>query len=156
MRNIFSEIERTKRAIWLAAILLLTYNVLRLVSIIAAPYPIDQIAHIDSGISIAQYQVTFQNYLDQESQRLEIPPASLKLTILYSGCLAAGYMIFSLFLGMRRKFARYIIMSLVFIEIITDIVFGIKYSILPTKISLIVAFFLLLFLFSQNISKEFK
>ena len=63
---------------------------------------------------------------------------------------------FSLLLGMRKKFAKYIILSLALIEIIMDIVLGIKYSILPSKISIIIAILLFLFLFSHNIAKEFN
>jgi hypothetical protein len=156
MRNIFAEIERKNRAIWLVAILLATYNMLRLLLIIASPYPIDQIANIDAGISISEYQVAFQNYTNEESERLQMSPHSLKITILYSGFMAAGYIIFSLFLGMRKKFARYTVLGLIFIEIMIDIAVGIKYSILPSKISILIAIFLLLFLFSHNIAKEFK
>ncbi len=139
------------------AILLATYNTFRLLSIIAIPYPIDQIASIDEGISFSEYQVAFRNYINEESERLQIPPESLQIIIVGSGYLAAGYIIFSLFLGMRKKFARYALLNLIFIEIIIDIVVGIKYSILlPSKISIVIAITLLLFLFSQNISKEFK
>ncbi len=156
MKDIFAEIERTNRAIVLVAIFLATYNILRLLSIAAAPYSIDQITNIDGGISTSEYQVAFQKYISEESGKLQIPPDSLKITILYSGCIAAGYIIFSLFLGMRKKFARYIILSLIVIEILIDIVYGIKYFILPSKISILIAIFMLLFLFSQNIAKEFK
>jgi hypothetical protein len=156
MRNIFSEIERTNRAIWLVAILLAIYNTIRLLSIFVAPYPIDQITNIDAGISVSEYQVAFQNYINKESDRFQMSPDSFKIAITYYGCLAAGYMIFSLFLGMRRKFARYIILGLIYVEIVLDIVGGIKYRILPSKISIIAAILLLLFLFSHNIAKEFK
>jgi hypothetical protein len=156
IRNLFSEIERKNRAIGLAAILLATYNIIRLLSIFAAPYPIDQITNGDIEISISKYQVAFQNYINQESDRLQMSPDSFKIAIIYYGCLAGGYVIFSLFLGMRRKFARYSILSLIFVEIGIDIVAGIKYSILPSKISIIAAILLLLFLFSHNIAEEFK
>jgi membrane-associated PAP2 superfamily phosphatase len=156
MRNIFSEIKRKKRAIWMVAALLVTYNALRLLSIVAAPYPVDQIVNMDAGISLSEYQVAFQNFINEESAILQMSPDSLKITILYSGCVAAGYIIFSLFLGMRKKFARYAILGLVSVEIVMDIVIGIKYSILPSKISIIIAIILLLFLFSHNIAKEFK
>lgn len=36
-------------------------------------------------------------------------------------------------LGMRKKLAKHIIFSFVIIEILIDIVLGIKYSILPSK-----------------------
>jgi hypothetical protein len=156
MRNIFAEIERTNRAIWLCSILCATYNILRLISIIAAPYSIEQIVNLDDEISILQYQMNFKNYITEESQRLQIPAGSLKKTILYSGFVAVGYIIFSLLLGLRKKFAKYAIVSLALVEIIIDIIFGLKYSILPSKISIFVAITLLLFLFSHNISKEFK
>jgi hypothetical protein len=156
MRNIFDEIERKKRAIWLAAISLATYNILRLFSIVASPYPVAQFANMDVGVSVSEYQAAFQNYINEESERLQMPPDSLKTIILYSGCMAATYIILSLFLGMRKKFSKYIILSLVLVEILIDIVVGIKYSILPSKISILIAIFLLLFLFSHNISKELK
>ncbi len=156
MKNIFAEIERTKRAIWLFSIVLFIYNILRLISIIAAPYSLDQFINIDTELSISQYQVDFQNYINEESQRLQIPPDSLKTTILYSGCIAAGYIFFSLLLGMRKKFAKYAILSLAFVEIITDVFIGVKYSILPSKISIFVVIMLFLFLFSHNIAKEFN
>jgi hypothetical protein len=156
MRDIFAEIERRNKAILLVAILLATYNTIRLLSIVAAPYSIDQITNRDVGISASEYQVAFQKYISEESEKHQLPPYSLKITILYFGCMAAGYIIFSLFLGMRKKFARYIILSLIFIEILIDIVIGITYLILPSKNSILIAILLLLFLFSQNIAKEFK
>jgi hypothetical protein len=156
VKDIFAEIERKNRAIWFAAILLAIYNVLRLLSIIASPYSIHQIANIDVGRAASEYQVAFQDYINDESERHQMSPDSLKIIILYSGCMAAGYVIFSLFLGMRKNFAMYIVLSLLFIEIFIDIVVGIKYRILPSKNSIIIAIFLLLFLFSPNISNEFK
>ena len=107
MRNIFDEVERKKRAIWLVALLLIIYNSIRLLSIIASPYPIDQIIDKGARISISEYQEAFQIYSNNESERLQMPPDSFKIAILYSGFLAAGYIIFSFFLGMRKKFARY-------------------------------------------------
>ena len=156
IRNIFSEIERPNRAIRLAAILLAIYNLLRLLSVIAAPYPIDHITNIENKISLSQYQTAFQNYIKEESDRLQIPADTVKISIIYYGCLSAGYVIFSLFLGMRRKFARYLIVCLIVVEIGMDMVAGITYRILPSKISIITAILLLLFLFSHTIAKEFK
>jgi len=150
MRNIFDEIEQKKRAIWLVAIFLVTYNILRLFSIVSSPHL------IAVGVSVSEYKTAFQNYINEESERLQMPPDSLKTTILYSGCMAATYIVLSLFLGMRKKFAKYIILSLILVEILMDIVVGIKYSILPSKISILTAIFLFLFLFSHNISKELK
>jgi hypothetical protein len=116
MRNIFAEIKRTNRAIWLCSILCTTYNILKLISIIAAPYSIEQNVYINDEISISKYQVNFNNYINEESQRLQIPAGSLKNTILYSGCMAVGYIIFSLLLGLRKKFAQYAILSLALVE----------------------------------------
>lgn len=155
MRDIFAEVEQKKRAIFWVAILVATYNMLRLLSILAAPYPIDQLGHGDVGKIMAEYQVVFRQYLAIESDTLRMSPDSLKRIILYSGCMAAGYIIFSFFLGKRKKFARYLVTGLVLVEIFIDIVVGIQYSILPSKISIIMAAFLLLFLSSPNIAKEF-
>ena len=156
MNDIFGKIERKNRAIWLVAVLLVMYNVLRLLSIVASPYPIDQVANMDIGISVSEYQVTFQNYIIEESEKVQIPPHSLKIIILYSVCMAASYIFLSLPLGMRKKFAKYIVLSLVVVELIIDIYLGIKYSLLPSKNSILIAIFLLIFLYSPNITKEFK
>ncbi len=156
MRDIFAEIEQKERAIFWIAILLASYNTLRLLSIIAAPYPMDQLVHGDIGNSLAEYQAVWQNYLAIESETLQMSADSLKRIIFYNGCIAAGYIIFSLFLGKRKKFAKYLVTGLVLLEILMDIVVGIKYGILPSKISIIMIIFLLLFLFSPHSAKEFK
>ena len=156
MRDIFAEISHKNRAIKLVVVLLVVYNLLILIEIIFVPYSIDQIVNADVGISVSEYKVAFKKFINEESENLQMPPAALKIRILSSGCIAASYIIFSLFLGMRKKFAKYIILTLAVFQITIDIVVGIKYSILPSKISVIIAIFLLLFLFSPSISKEFK
>ncbi len=156
MKDIFAEIVRKDRAILLVAILLATYNFLRLLSIAAAPYSIDQITDRNIGLSASEYQVAFQKYINNESEKLQMPADTLKRIILSSGCIAAGFIIASLFLGMRKKFAKYLLLGLILVEILIDVFNGINYLILPSKISILSAIFLLLFLFSQNIAKEFK
>ncbi len=156
MRDIFAGVQRKNRAIWLVAILLATYNVFRLLFIVAVPYSLDQIAHLDVGISASEYQVAFQNYLNEESPSMHMSPDSLKMIIISSGAMAAGYIIFSFLLGIRKKIAKYIVVSLITIELLIDMYLGIKYGILPSKNSIVMAIFLLLFLFSPHISKEFK
>ena len=156
MRDIFAEINRKNRAIKLVVILLVVYNLLILIQIILVPYPVAQIANADVGISVSEYKLAFQKFINEESEKLQMPPAALKVRILSSGCIAASYIVFALFLGMRKKFAKYSILTLVVVQITIDIVVGIKYSILPSKISIIIAIFLLLFLFSPSISKELR
>jgi len=73
-----------------------------------------------------------------------------------NGCAAAGYVIVSLFIGMDKKLAKHIFFKIVIIEIVIDIVVGLECSIRPSKISIVPAIFLFLFLFSPNMSQEFK
>lgn len=156
MRDIFEGIERKSRAIWLVAIVLATYNILRLLSIIASPYSVSQIVKMDIGMAASRYLMRFQEYLAEESTRLQMSPDSFMIIIFCFGCVAAGYVVIALFLGMRKNFARYIVALLIAVEIIIDIAVGIQYSILPSKISIVLAIFLLLFLRSPHIAKEFR
>ena len=107
MRDLFAEIEQQKRMIWWVAILLALYNILRLFSILAAPYPIDQIVSLARGISYSEYLAVFQNYLQEESGKLQMSPDILKVMIFSFGCMAVSYIFFSIFLGMRYLLAKY-------------------------------------------------
>ena len=139
----------------MVAILLATYNLLRLIATLASPYAIDHITNLEVGTSFAEYQGVWQKYLAIESNRLQMSPDSLTILMFYSGCMAAGYIIFSFFLARRKKFAKYWVTGLLFVEIVVAIVVGIQYCILPTKLSSIVAIFMLLFFSSATIAKEF-
>ena len=155
MKDFFSQINQKNKAIWLIAFLLLVYKVLVFLSIVAAPYSIADITSKNVDISVSEYQRTFQNYINDESAKLKILPDSLKTIVFHSLFLTLNYIIFSPFLGSRKRFAKYVILNLVLIEIFMDIFIGIKYKILPSKISIMVVVFMLMFLFSSNINKAF-
>ncbi len=155
MMDIFAKIVHKNRAIWFVAILLIIYNVLRLFAVIGPPYVIAQIANIDGGISLAEYQVAFISYINEASENLQMAPTILKLSLFYSGLISLAYILFSLYLGMRKKFAKYIVTCLLFIEIVIAIVTGLKQSTLPSIDSTLIAIFILLFLFSPNLAKAF-
>jgi hypothetical protein len=156
MRDLFAEIQRKSRVIRGAALLLAVYNILRLLIIIGSPYQLAEIRDFDVAHLLTGYQTAFQTYIDRESLERKIDPGLLKLIVVYSGCVAAGFIVAAVFLGMLRRFAKCIVLVLIIAELLMDLVAGVGYAILPGKNSILVAFFFLIFLLSPSISKELR
>ena len=156
MIDIFAEIKQKNRAIWLVAGLLIIYNFLRFFDVVGLPYILTHSAEIAGGLSFPAYQAAFRQYISVEAESLHMTAGFLRLILIYSGFLSLAYILFSVYLGMRKRPARYAVVGLVLVELLLDIVAGVKYGILPSKISVLIALFLLLFLFSPSMAKEFK
>lgn len=156
MRDLFTEMQKKKRAILLAALFLGVYNVLRLIVILLSPFTLSQVINLDVGGSLGEYLAAWQAFIAEGAYRQAMVAETLQSVLLCYGGLAAAYVTVSPMLARRRNYARYLVTGLVVVELVLDIVLGVHYGLLPTKISLLTAIFFLLFLSSPAIAREFR
>ncbi|MCP3889810.1 MAG: hypothetical protein GY702_13195 [Desulfobulbaceae bacterium] len=156
MIDIYSKIVNKNRAIWLVSSLLIIYNLIKIFSIIGPPYVMSLISNVEEGLSFSDYQIAFQTYISEAAKILEISADSIKLNFAFTAITSLLYIFLAFFLGKRKKFAKNMIISLVFIEVAIVCFICIYTNTLPSVDSTFVAIMLLLFLFSPNMSKAFN
>ncbi len=107
MIDIFATITDKKRAIWSVAVLLILYNLLRLIAVVAPLYVITRVSNVSNGISFAEYQLAFSTYISETSGNLQADPEILKLQIVCSVIFSTVYILSFFGLGMRKNCEKY-------------------------------------------------
>ncbi|MHB8791343.1 MAG: hypothetical protein ACYDBT_15850 [Desulfobulbaceae bacterium] len=142
--------------IWVVAILLFLFHLLKIFAIIGPPILIALIGNVDGLVSLQEFKAAFIYYMAESASQLSIAQQSLKYQLLYSGITSVLFVSFSPFLGLRKNIARIAIMLLIGLEIIVLSGQCIARNIVPIWDTFSLYIIILIVLFLPAVSTKFQ
>ena len=99
--------------IWLIAAFLFTIHFLKILAIIGTPYIVALIIETSDVVSFNGIKEGFTLFVEEISTRTGMNLLAVKYFVIYSGIRSFLFVVTSPFLGLRKNFARFAVLSLI-------------------------------------------
>ncbi len=118
--------------IWVIASYLLLLHILKFAAVIGPPILFALIGDTDNSISWLDLKNATSYYLQAATESTSSDTTTLKYLLVYSGISSLLFVSFSLQLGLRKSYARIIILILIGVEVILEATLSIYTNTLPS------------------------
>ena len=115
--DIKDNMKNPRTWIWAIASLLIIFHLLKILAIVGPPIVIAQIADADNSLTLIEIKKAFTTYIQGTGSRLELNEEQIKLNFILSGIASSLFIVFSIYLGMRKNWARISIIALMALQV---------------------------------------